>query len=71
MPDAEHDLRATEESIRSDTQQVDSLESEKSSLDPADPKVLELSERVEGLATELAGKAEAERALSEDIAEER
>jgi hypothetical protein len=71
MPDAEHDLRATEESIRSDTQQIHSLESEKSSLDPGDPKVVGLSERVEGLATELAGKAEAERALSEDIAEER
>jgi hypothetical protein len=33
--------------------------------------VVEVSERVEGLATELAGKAEAERALSEDIAEGR
>ena len=71
MPDAEHDLRATEESIRRDTQQIDSLESEKSSLDPADPRVVDLSERVEGLAIELTGKAEAERALSEDIADKR
>jgi hypothetical protein len=33
--------------------------------------VVELSERVEGLAIELTGKAEAERALSEDIADKR
>jgi hypothetical protein len=68
MPDAEHDLRATEESMGRDTQRIETLEGEKSTLDPSDPKVVELSEQVERLATELNGKAAAERALSEEIA---
>jgi hypothetical protein len=61
------DLRSTEESIRRDAEQVESLEDEKAALDPADPQVPQLSERIEELATGLQGKAAAERELSEEI----
>ena len=69
MSDPEDDLRSTEESIRRDAEQVDRLEGEKASLDPSDPRVEMLSERVEGVAAGLAGKTVAERELSHEIQE--
>jgi hypothetical protein len=67
MPDAREDLRATEESIQRDAEHVMTLEEEKAALDPADPRVVHLSEQVEGIAARLQDKAAAERELSEEI----
>ena len=67
MTDPEEDLRSTAESIKRDAARVHELESEKIALDPADPKVVELSDQVERIAAGLRDKAVAERELSEEI----
>jgi hypothetical protein len=59
------DLRATEESIRRDTDRVEAIEDEKESLDPSDPRVAELADQVERTTAGLHDKAVAERELSE------
>ena len=67
MPDPREDLRATEQAIQGDAQQVQSLEEEKAALDPKDPRVGELSEKVGRLAAGLKDKAAAEIELSEEV----
>jgi hypothetical protein len=67
MPDLRQDLRATEESIRRDADQMKTLEEQKERLDPTDPQVVRISEHVERLAAGLQDKAAAERELSERI----
>jgi hypothetical protein len=66
MPDTERDLRATGESISRDAELVRELEAEKARLDPADPRLAELSERVERVTTGLQHKSAVERALAEE-----
>jgi hypothetical protein len=66
MPDSRDDLRATEESIHRDADQVKRLEEEKAALDPADPKVGRLSEQVEHVTAGLRDKAAVERELSDE-----
>jgi hypothetical protein len=61
------DLKSTEEAIEADADLVKRLEAEKTSLDPADPRVAALSQRIERLSTGLESKAGAERDLSEQI----
>ena len=67
MSNPEDDLRSTEESIRRDAEQVQKLETLKSTLEPTDPMVEHLSEQIERLATGLQGKAAAERELVEEV----
>jgi hypothetical protein len=67
MPDQRDDLRATEESILNDTDQLKDLEEEKSSLDPEDERVSDLSTQAERVSNELRDKAGAERELAEAI----
>jgi hypothetical protein len=67
MRDAEADLKATSESIQDDATQLKALEEQKSSLDPADPRVVDLSRRIETLVGTLSDKAHAELELSEEI----
>lgn len=67
MPDHEDDLRATEEAIISDAQRLQRLETEKAALDPADPRVDQLSAEVERVVEGLGDKAAIERQLSEEI----
>ena len=67
MRDQQDDLRATEESIRRDAEQVKTLEEEKAALDPADPRIAGLSQRVVEVAAGLQNKAVAEQELSEEI----
>jgi hypothetical protein len=67
MDDPRDDLRSIEESILRDADQVTSLEGEKAALDPADPRVPQLSEQVEGVTAGLEVKATAERELSEQV----
>jgi hypothetical protein len=46
---------------------VKTLEEEKEALDPTDPRIAHLSERVERLAVGLKDKATAERELSDEL----
>ena len=67
--DPREDLRATQTSIKKDAEQVKTLEDEKGALDPADPRVEQISERVVDLAITLGAKAAAEHELSKEIQE--
>jgi hypothetical protein len=67
MPDLIEDLRSTQESIQEDAETVQAMEREKSELDPADPRVDELSERIKRKTTDLDAKAAAEQDLSAEI----
>ncbi len=65
------DQRATAEAIQDDARRVQNLEADKLALDPADPQVAILSEKVEAIAVRLAHKARVERDLSDEIQAER
>lgn len=65
MTDRDEDLRATQASIRRDADRIGDLEDQKAALDPTDPRVDSLSERVEQIAVDIRGKAAAERELAE------
>lgn len=67
--DLEVDLKATAEDIAADAAQIQALEEEKADLDPADPRVQELSEKSERLARQLVPKTVAERELTDSISE--
>jgi hypothetical protein len=63
---AQEDLKATSDSIRHDAQRLSDLEKAKTELDPADPRVEQMSKDIEKLIAEIADKAKAERELAED-----
>lgn len=67
--DLEGDLKATAEDIAADAAQIKALEEEKADLDPADPRVQELSEKSERLARQLVPKTVAEREITDAISE--
>lgn len=67
--DPREDLRATQISIKKDAEQVETLENEKGALDPTDPRVEQISERVVDVAAALGAKAAAEHELSKEIQE--
>ena len=61
---AQRDLKATSDSIRHDAERLAQLEKTKSELDPADPRVDEVSRDVERLISEIADKGKAESELA-------
>ena len=65
--EARDELHATSESLQDDAARIRAIEAEKDSLDPADPRVLEMSEDVEQLTRNMAQKAANETALSKEI----
>ena len=67
--DPREDLQATQTSIKKDAEQVKTLEEEKGALDPTDPRVEQISERVVDLTAALQAKAAAEHELSKEIQE--
>jgi hypothetical protein len=67
MPDPIEDLRSTEESILEDAESVLAMERDKSELDPTDPRVGDLSDRIKRKTTELDAKAAAEQDLVEEV----
>jgi hypothetical protein len=67
MPDPIEDLRSTEESILEDAESVLAMERDKSELDPTDPRVGELSDRIKHKTAELDAKAAAEQDLVEEV----
>lgn len=67
MTNPRQELRATEEAIHEDAKTIAHLEEEKEGLDPTDPKVERLSERVRRVAGVLKDKTAAEKELVEEI----
>lgn len=63
MSDLQDELRATTDDIKSDAEELRSLEEVKASLDPGDPLQDVLAARVVDLVTELIPKAEAQREI--------
>ena len=70
MPDPIEDLRSTEESILQDAESVLAMERDKSELDPRDPHVGELSDRIKDKTAELDDKAAVEQELSAQVSRE-
>ena len=70
MPDPIEDLRSTEESILGDVESVQAMERDKSELDPRDPRVDELSDRIKDKTAELDQKAAVEQELSAQVGRE-
>ncbi len=67
MSDAHDDLRATAEALQQDADQLEALEKEKEGLEPDDPRLAELSHRVEELLKRMATKSTVERALVDEL----
>ena len=61
------DLKATEDSIRSDLRRLASVEQEKRALPPDDPRVDQLSDEAVELAARIHRQTRAERQLSQEI----
>jgi len=70
VPDPIEDLRSTEESILGDAESVQTMERNKSELDPRDPRVGELSDRIKDKTAELDDKAAVEQELSAQVSRE-
>ncbi len=67
MSDAHDDLRATAEALQQDADQLEALEKEKEGLEPDDPRLAELSHRVEELLKRMATKSTVERVLVDEL----
>jgi hypothetical protein len=67
VSDPRQDLRATAESIRRDAEAIAELEEQKIALDPHDPRVDALAERIEQKVGQMSTKAAAERDLAEEL----
>jgi len=64
MPDdLESDIQATAEDVAADATDLQAIEAEKATLDPDDPRALELASQAEQLAQGMASKTSAEREL--------
>ena len=63
MPDLQDELRATTDDIKTDAEELRSLEEVKASLEPGDPLQDVLAARVVDLVSELVPKAEAQREI--------
>ena len=67
MPEPVDDLRATSDSILSDTERLASLEERKQRLDPTDPELVALAMEIESLTERLRQKATVERELAQEL----
>jgi chromosome segregation ATPase len=61
------DLKATNESLRQDAETIREIEEHKATLRPSDPRVDQLSERVENLVERMSVKAAAQTQLAAEI----
>ena len=70
MPDdLENDIQATAQDIAADADALQAIEAEKSELDPADPRALDLATQAERLARGIVSKTIAERELVMEASE--
>ena len=67
MRDARDDLRSTAEALQEDADLLEALEKKKENLGVDDPRLPELSRKVEALLRRMTTKAAAERELVEEI----
>ena len=67
MTNPRDDLKATEQAIHRDAKKIAELEEQKSSLDPTDPAVEQISNQVQKTAQSLTDKTAAEQELVEEI----
>ncbi len=65
MTDTAEDLRATSDAVLRDLEVLGAIETQKRTLDPGDPQLVELSERVEALAARLLASSSRQRKLTE------
>jgi hypothetical protein len=63
MANPRHDLRATEQAIHHDAKTIAELEEQKAKLEPTDPLVEQISDKVEEIAGSLNDKTAAEQEL--------
>jgi len=66
MSSPNDDLRSTIEAVHDHAEQIEDLEEQKAKLDPADPRMVTLSDQVQRVASDLKDLANAERDLSEE-----
>jgi methyl-accepting chemotaxis protein len=66
MSSPNDDLRSTIEAVHDHAEQIEDLEEQKAKLDPADPRMVSLSDQVQRVASDLKDLANAERDLSEE-----
>ncbi len=66
----EHALRATSDSLLASVEELYQLETEKRTLPPGDPRLVELSEAIERIAVRVLGSTVEQRVLSEEAAVE-
>jgi hypothetical protein len=64
---AEQDLKATEDAIRADVDQLSEIEGRKEDLAPDDPRVDELSDGAVSIADRLSRETRAERQLTDEL----
>jgi hypothetical protein len=70
MPDdLESDIQATTADISADAERLQAIEAVKATIDPADPRALDLATQAEELARDIASKTVAERELVAEAAE--
>jgi len=69
MSDLRDDFQATVENIAQDAREIERIETDKSELDPADPRAASLSERAEELAEQMHHKTLVERDLTDSAAD--
>jgi hypothetical protein len=65
LTDTAEDLRATSDAVLRDLEVLGAIESQKRTLEPGDPQLIELSERVETLAARLLDTSSRQRKLTE------
>jgi hypothetical protein len=65
LADIAEDLRATSDGLMRDLEVLGTIEAQKRSLEPDDPRLVELSERVEELAARLLASSSRQRHLTE------
>ena len=70
MPDdLESDFQATARDIAADAEVLQGIEAEKATIDPADPRALDLSLHAERIARDIASKTVAEREVVVEAAD--
>lgn len=65
MTDTAEDLRATSDAVLRDLEVLGAIEEQKRTLEPGDPQLVELAERVESLAARLLASSTRQRQLTE------
>lgn len=67
MTDPRHDLKATEQAIHHDAKEIVKLEEQKAKLDPTDPALEKISNKVKTIARSLTAKTAAEEELVDEV----